>query len=391
MAKEFRARKEGEKVADYRVAKEAWKRKQEAKAQEGSKAAGDAKPTKLEGEKTSEYRNRVGDWREAPASKEPDVKAQPYYDTRGRDATHYVDHSKSGLEKYVKITEKNNPYKRKIDAFDTTATGAGAEKGTSRYGASDMRSHLAAGKSKEDIINYAESLGDDVKMGSAANKLLEKYKTSILTEKPYKPLPDTSEDSASTVVNDNSTVDNSVDNSIKDSNNKVIEDSNNIDKSVDNSYNTIIDKSNSGVQGNTVDNQSVIVNNGGQGMAGGNKVTITGDSFEGDFDVKGKNINFGYQNTSLDENIDKFSGLNQYANVEGSDQLMDNIEAMYSAGVSGQLAINGNPYSTVIGDFNVPKPLTTASYHRDLATAQPLTFRTRGDTYFNSLFGYRGA
>jgi len=64
---------------------------------------------------------------------------------------------------------------------------------------------------------------------------------------------------------------------------------------------------------------------------------------------------------------------------------------MYSAGVSGQLAINGNPYSTVIGDFNVPKPLTTASYHRDKATGQPLVFRTRGDTYFNSLFGYRGA
>ena len=32
MAREFRERREGEKVADYRVAKQAWKRKQEEKA-----------------------------------------------------------------------------------------------------------------------------------------------------------------------------------------------------------------------------------------------------------------------------------------------------------------------------------------------------------------------
>ena len=50
------------------------------------------------------------------------------------------------------------------------------------------------------------------------------------------------------------------------SNNTQTIDSYNTDKSINDSYNTYEDKSNSGMQDNKLDNSSVAVNNGGQGM-----------------------------------------------------------------------------------------------------------------------------
>ena len=392
MASEFRARREGESVKDYRVKKEAWKRRQDAKAQEGSKADGDARPTKLEGEKTAEYRARVTDWREAPGS-EKEITTLPIVDFKGRDATHYVDNSASGYDKYVEITEENNPYTKALDAFDTTATGAGADKGTARYGASDMRSHLAAGKTKEEIVDYATSLGDDVKMGSAADKLLEKYKQDIIrgadpiTEDPKDPEDDT----GNTTITDNSVTDNSVDNSINDSYNKKITDSYNKDKSINNSYNKTIDKSNSGIQGNKLDNGSAI-SMGGQAMGGNSSFVNKNDnSFKSDIDVKGDNINIGYQGVNLQNAVDGFQQMTQYAGPGGYEAAINGASELLKAGASGELAINGNPYSSVVGDYNVPKPLTVASNSRDEATYMPLFLESMGNTYMNKLFGSKGA
>ena len=79
MAKEFRERREGEKVADYRVAKQRWKNRQEAKAQESNQtdnnnqssstkpenqsSAPVPKPEREKGQDKQEYRGEVKDWR----------------------------------------------------------------------------------------------------------------------------------------------------------------------------------------------------------------------------------------------------------------------------------------------------------------------------------------
>lgn len=263
--------------------------------------------------------NKKGDKTEPSVIKKSDYS--------GRNATSYVN-KEGDLEE---ITEENNPFKKNINRFDTTATGSGALKGTKRYGATDIRGHLAAGKTEQEILDYAAGLGDDVKMGSAAQNLLAKFKDNI--KNGDNPAPE--------------------------------------EPSI-----------NGEVEGNVLDRGSVIVNGEGIGIGGNDKVkTEYNQDFNGEVNVKGDYYNTGISNSDLSVNNNSFI----YKNV-GS-----NNYPMMSGGVSPELPLNYGAGLVPAVSGSVPRPLDdVADKYRDRADAQPLIFSTEGDLKFNQLMGYRG-
>ena len=78
---------------------------------------------------------------------------------------------------------KEEIYGGGIENFDGTRGGAGSKKGYDRFSKSDIKELRARGASKEEIVNYAETSGSDAS-GEKAQKLLNKYKTSIAKNKP---------------------------------------------------------------------------------------------------------------------------------------------------------------------------------------------------------------
>ena len=78
---------------------------------------------------------------------------------------------------------KEEIYGGGIENFDGTRGGAGSKKGYDRFSKSDIKELRARGASKEEIINYAETSGSDAS-GEKAQKLLNKYKTSLAKNKP---------------------------------------------------------------------------------------------------------------------------------------------------------------------------------------------------------------
>ena len=322
-----------------------------------------AKWSDLSNQEKKEYGSRK-EYRKTKGNDKKDVTTLPVPDLKGRNATHYMDHKGTGGA--VKITPKNNPYTKDIKNFDTAATGAGAHKGTKRYGATDMRSHIASGKSKQEVIDYASSLGDDVKMGAAAQKLLTQYKQDIIDGKKPGPGDEVTDPTNPTdPINPTNPAD-----PIK-----------------------IIDKSNSGVKGNTLKEGAVIVNNGGQGMGGKSENNYTvNDNFEIHMDTGGAPINnSGLLNVDLGSDFNYNSFMTQSSGDKDYEDVMEDVEKMYSSGSSGALALSGNPYSSVIGDYDVQKPFTVAQSARDSATYTPLFFSAMGNAHMNNLFGSKGA
>ena len=239
--------------------------------------------------------------------------------------------------KLVDITEKNNPFKGDINKFDTTATGAGADVDMKRYGVSDMRGHLAAGKSKEEILNYVAGLDDDVKMGSPAQKMLAKFKEDIKNGNQ----PSTPEGGSDPIIV-----------------------SPDIDSDID---------INTGVKDNDLDRGSVIVNGDGYAIGGNNREkNVYKNDFNGKVDMN--NFNGTFINNG---NFNSQAGYNGLPDMSGgtSPEL-----PMPTYGEGSRFSVAGL----------IPKPFNTADRYRDRADAQPLVFDTEGDLKFNQLFGYKG-
>lgn len=71
----------GEKTSDYRVRVGNWKDSGKPTNSPAPQPTGGGKPVKQEGEKTSDYRNRVGEWKDA--GKPPAANTAPIQDNRG--------------------------------------------------------------------------------------------------------------------------------------------------------------------------------------------------------------------------------------------------------------------------------------------------------------------
>ena len=254
-------------------------------------------------------------------------------DYSGKNATSFVN-KKGDLEQ---ITDQNNPFTKDINKFDTSATGSGALKDVKRYGATDMRGHLAAGKSKEEILNYAAGLGDDVRMGSAAQNLLAKFKEDIKNGNQ----PSTPEGGSDPIIV-----------------------SPDIDSDID---------INTGVKDNDLDRGSVIVNGDGYAIGGNNREkNVYKNDFNGTVDMN--NFNGTFINNG---NFNSQAGYNGLPDMSGgtSSEL-----PMPTYGEGSRFSVAGL----------IPKPFSTADRYRDRADAAPLVFGTAGDLAFNKLMGHKG-
>lgn len=279
--------------------------------------------------------------------------------TRGPKATHM--YNKKG--DLTKITEKNNPFKGDINKFDTTALGAGSHKDKKRYGVTDIKGHLAAGKSKEEILNYVNNIDDDVTVGGKAQAFLASFTDGI-------------KNGTKTPTGDTTT---EIDKSINDSKNKTdesVNDShNNTDSSVDSSYNTTKIDINTGVQGNKLGKNSAIASEGSTAIGGGNKyINKTSNDFNGKVNAKSIVSIGGNFNSKVDSGM---SETNPVGDALG----------LYAAGAAGQTSAN-NPYLAAYGNApGVPRPRNIAANYGDEALASELVFDTKGDLALNNLFG----
>ena len=79
-----------------------------------------------------------------------------------------------------------DPDEDNIYGYDTSAYGAGSDKGTERFSKRDIKNLYNQGYSKADIVDYADNIGETgvITDGAAAQKLLDKYKKSLTTPDP---------------------------------------------------------------------------------------------------------------------------------------------------------------------------------------------------------------
>ena len=414
MAKqEFREKREGEKTADYRVAKEAWKREQEAKEQEGSKAAGDAKPTKLEGEKTSEYRERVDDWKSGPApssssSSNPSKTIPSFEDTRssnssgpvapgknsnsnagiapintiqstirGPVSSSYQGSKAAGDAKPVKQEgEKTSDYRDRVEDWreaptrfagemtddlirgwkDDGSKADGDPKPVKREGekTKDYRERVEDWREAVDELSKANGDPRPVKQeGEKTKDYRERVQdwrgeeTRFAGEKIKEPIDDeaTSGGNSGGTASDSKPIDMSRYGSIG------------LPTASTNIYtsprleNTTVNDNNSSVEGNTVDNGSTVVNDGGTGIGGSNETDTTyNQDFNGRVDVGGNLTNYGVLNSDLSINFNYQDMMNVYGDgSNGYDPAKSMMESYGNAW--NAIAQNNNRAARGTGQF----------------------------------------
>ena len=341
-------KQEGEKTSDYRDRVEDWREAPTRFAGEmtddlirgwkddGSKADGDPKPVKREGEKTKDYRERVEDWREAVddlSKANGDPRPVKQEGEKTRDYRERVQDWRGEETRFAgeKIKEP----------IDDVATSGGSSSGTASSG------NGGSGKGDSTAPD-----SDPIDMSLYGDISLPGFSTKIYTSPRF--------DSPDYVPGETISANPSASGASKSSDETRFAGDAIASKGkgeptpgAGSKITTKID-SNTGVEGNKLDNGSVIVNGGGTAIGGNNEFT---NEFEKDFNgevdfsnFEGSFINNGNINSDLSVNFNYGDMAEFYGDGDGGyDPAKSMIESYGNAWSA--IAQNNNRAARGAGQF----------------------------------------